>query len=150
IVGNFAGMVEGSVTPLNGAVMQISYQDGDGNDAEMTAIGGNRLFVTGPIVDLLRRFPNHAELTAWQGAPDSGRSRQDVADLLWMTPEHRALEVAMMYTKAGLADDGLQPFYVTVLTSRGANEGGVMAALVTTPAFRKAHPSNRNFVQALF
>src|SRR5262249_56539774 len=73
IAGNFTGLAEGAVISLNGACFQISYQGGSGNDLELTALGRNRLFVTGLAVDLLGRFPGPAELTFWVGELNAGR-----------------------------------------------------------------------------
>jgi len=82
---------------------------------------------------------------------EKGASASQVVSVLESTPEHEAREIEQLYeTYLGRNADagGLASF--TAQMNAGATTSDVAKALIDSPEFNARHPSNTNFVAALY
>jgi hypothetical protein len=112
-------------------------------------------YVTAVFKKLLDRLPDQGELQFWRSKLDaqiSQQSRQRVAEGIWNTDAHHQQEVRTFLATlfAGQPVDPSQVAGLAAQLDSGAlSEGGVLAALATTPRFRQGARRNRAFVVRL-
>jgi hypothetical protein len=108
-------------------------------------------FVNGLYNTLLGRAPDVAGLTNFVLLMQAGISRQQIVQIIWQSPEHRALEVNQFF-EAFLgrpADTAGQAFFVNALL-HGATELDVMQAILSSAEYQASHASNVAFLTGLY
>jgi hypothetical protein len=100
---------------------------------------------------VLNRDPDPLGLTTYDTLLNQGMSRQQVAQFIWESPEHRGLQVDSYYqTYLGRAADDLgRASWVNAFLA-GADETTVVQGFLTSPEYQALHGTNTTFVQALY
>jgi SdrD B-like domain/Domain of unknown function (DUF4214) len=108
-------------------------------------------FVNGLYHTLLDRAPDPGGLANFVLLMQAGLSRQQIVQMIWDSPEHRALEVNRLYEEflGRPADPAGQSFFVNALLS-GATELDVMQAILTSAEYQASHASNVSFLTGLY
>jgi autotransporter-associated beta strand protein len=131
--------------------ISIAVHDILGRQVNITSqaiVGG---FVTQLYHDLLLRAPDPIGLRGWVGALHSGVPRQVIATGIWVSAEHRGVEVDVFYRTLlhRNADPVGRAGWVNGLLA-GMSEASVVAGFVNSAEYRAAHPSRTAFVSGLF
>jgi hypothetical protein len=101
---------------------------------------------------LLNRDPDPVGLAVFGGMLDQGgASLQQVAQMIWESPEHRGLQVDGYYRNyLGRPSDAMgREFWVNDFLS-GADEATVVQAFLTSPEYLSLNATNDAFVQSLY
>ncbi len=109
-------------------------------------------YVTGLYQTLLDRAPTAGEVSAWGQALAAGAlSRQQLAQGIWDSGEHRALEVTQYYQTYLHRSPGpgeVGPWVNALL--HGAGEEAVQVAILTSAEYTGAHLGAAQFVAGLY
>jgi hypothetical protein len=108
-------------------------------------------FVEGLYRSLLSRNADSAGLSGWVGALRQGASRDDIAQAIWNSAEHRVRQVesyyeAYLHRQADAA--GLEGWVGSLLS--GASENDVALGFLSSQEYQVLHPSDTAFVEALY
>jgi Domain of unknown function (DUF4214)/SdrD B-like domain/Aspartyl protease len=108
-------------------------------------------YVAGLYGTLLDRAPDNAGLNSWLAGLYQGVSRDQVADAIWQSAEHRGLEVDRYYAVYlnRPADAAGRANWVNAFL-HGASETQVQAGFVLSAEFQAANASNAAFVGSLY
>jgi uncharacterized repeat protein (TIGR01451 family) len=109
-------------------------------------------YIRGLYHSLLNRDADPAGLNAWLSSLHGpGGSRSKVAAGIWETPEHRGLQVDSYYLTflQRPSDPGGRAFWQTMF-QQGRTENQVVIDFTQTPEFQAHHPSDAEFVAALY
>jgi hypothetical protein len=108
-------------------------------------------FVNGLYRTLLGRAPDAGGLTNFVLLMQAGVPRQQIAQIIWQSPEHRAVEVNQFYEEllGRPADPAGKSFFVNALLS-GATEFDVMQAILNSAEYQASHVSNVSFLTGLY
>lgn len=142
---SFTGLDFGE-TPINAVIPiePVANRFAPAHDADAA-------FVTGLYRNILQRDPDPAGVDFWSRAIAGGAGRSVIVHALWESAEHRSLEVDNYYETYlhRPADDAGRGFWVAALEAT-SDEEAVITAIVSGGEFRAAHPSNEQFVEALY
>src|SRR5262249_40075380 len=106
-----------------------------------------RNFVADLYETVLGRSPSDGEMAHRVGKPDRGESRWRVGGAGWDSAEHRRLQVAAWSMQfLGREADARQEAHWVALLRRGRGEIAVEQAILTSPDYRRAHPTMASFV----
>jgi hypothetical protein len=117
--------------------------------ATTAVVGG---FVTQLYHDVLNRLPEAAGLDYWVSQLHAGlQSRNEVASRFWTSPEHRGVEVELMYRTFfhRAADASGRATWIGALIA-GVSEGQVIVSLLTSAEYTASHPDNTSYVVGLY
>jgi protocatechuate 3,4-dioxygenase beta subunit len=108
-------------------------------------------YVGGLYESLLGRAPDATGMANFTTLLLAGTSRQQVATMLWDSPEHRGLEVDQFYVTylSRFPDPAGRAAWVTAF-SNGATELTVEEAIVASPEYNALHSSNSDFLTSLY
>jgi hypothetical protein len=147
---------EGATLTLgDGQPYRISYQAGTtGHDVTLTRLADpspEQQFVGALYRAVLGREADGAEKAIWVGLLQAGGTRQQVAEGLWDSPEHRGLQVDRFYATYlhRAADPSGRTFWVSALLD-GVSEEQVAAAFLTSAEYQHAHPDLNDYLSGLY
>jgi hypothetical protein len=108
-------------------------------------------YVTSLYDTLLGRKPDAGGLNFWGEMIENGLPRQELAQTLWQSAEHRALQVGQYYSTylhrtPGPAE---QAAWVNAFLV-GADEAQIQAAFLSSPEYQASHASTSDFVAGLY
>lgn len=111
----------------------------------------NTAFVDALFHDLLGRAADATSLSYYQSQLSGGASRDHVAQAMWNSPEHRAIEIEQFYhTYLNRASDPQgKAYFLNAFTTWGT-ERLVIATFLSSPEYSRLHASNSDFVNALY
>jgi hypothetical protein len=101
---------------------------------------------------VLSRDPDPLGLSIFGGMLDSGTATlQQVAKMIWESPEHRGLQVDGYYRYyLGRPSDAFgRPYWVNLFLG-GADEATVVQGFLTSPEYLSQHATNTAFVDSLY
>jgi uncharacterized repeat protein (TIGR01451 family) len=108
-------------------------------------------FVDGLYRTILNRPSDLGGLVYWVRALRTGGSRDQVVHALWLSDEHRGIEVDGYFQAFfGHAPDAASRAYWIGVFDSGATETDVVRMMVAGPAYQALHPDNTSFVTALY
>jgi hypothetical protein len=144
-----------TLTLADGHRYQLSYQGGtSGHDVTLTRLADpspDQQFVGALYRAVLGREADAAGLASWVAVLQAGGARQQVAEGLWDSPEHRGLEVDQFYAtylhRAG--DASGRALWVSALLG-GMSEQQVAAGFLTSAEYQQAHASLTNYLTGLY
>jgi Domain of unknown function (DUF4214)/SdrD B-like domain len=107
--------------------------------------------VNGLYETLLGRAADVGGLANFVLLMQAGVSRQQIAQIIWQSPEHRAVEVNQFYEEflGRPPDPAGESFFVNALLSR-ATELDVMQTILTSAEYQASHASNVAFLTGLY
>jgi hypothetical protein len=109
-----------------------------------------RNFVASLYEDVLGRGPSDSEMTHWVEKLDRGESRLKAAQSIWNSDEHRRLQVETWSIQfLGQPAGARQQARWVSLLRRGRGESAVEEAILTSPDYRRAHPTIASFIAGL-
>lgn len=115
------------------------------------SVSPNQAFVIALYRDVLERDADPLGLTSWVAQLDAGTSRGAVSTAVWVSREHRTLQVGEFYAELlGRSPDaiGLAHWVDTLLA--GATELDVVIALLTSAEYTAAYSSSAAYVNSLY
>jgi uncharacterized repeat protein (TIGR01451 family) len=108
-------------------------------------------YVEGLYQTLLDRPADLGGLVGWVRFIRSGGSLSQVVQALWVSDEHRSLEVDSYFQALfGQNPDPASRAYWVSVFDNGANELAVVQMMVSSAAYQTLHPDNVSFVSALY
>jgi parallel beta-helix repeat protein len=119
--------------------------------SNMLTATADAIFINHLYQDLLGRAPDLAGLNGWDGLLLSGVPREQVAEAIWQSPEHRGLEVDrdyLLYLHRPADPLGRQAWVNAFLM--GASENQVALGFLTSGEFMAEHPDDSSFVSGLY
>src|SRR5262249_43344211 len=109
-----------------------------------------RNFVASLYEDVLGRGPSDSEMTHWVQKLDRGESRLKVVKSIWNSDAHRCLQVEEWSIQfLGPPADARQQAHWVSLLRRGRGELAAEQAILTSPDYRRAHPTMASFIAGL-
>ncbi|HLN29373.1 MAG TPA: DUF4214 domain-containing protein [Gemmataceae bacterium] len=114
-------------------------------------LAGIESYVSTLYQTLLDRAPDPAGYADFVTLLLAGASRQQVATMIWDSPEHRGIEVDQFYmTFLGrAADPAGRAFWVSAFLN-GATELDVERAFLDSPEYNADHPTDASFLTGLY
>jgi hypothetical protein len=108
-------------------------------------------FVSALYATLLGRTAEIGGLEFWIGLLHGGATRQQIAQGIWDSPEHRGREVDQFYAAYlhRAADASGRAFWVSALLS-GQSETDVAVGFLTSDEYRQAHAGTAAYVTGLY
>jgi Calx-beta domain/Domain of unknown function (DUF4214)/WD40-like Beta Propeller Repeat len=136
-----ADTVSNSITGTSNAVVVTAT----------TAVRPEIQFVTALYRALLSRDPEPFGLGIWVGLLDGGGTRVQVAQGIYISPEHRGRQVDQFYATFlhRAAESGGRDFWVNALL-RGVSETDVARAFLLSQEYTSSHPDTASFVNGLY
>jgi protocatechuate 3,4-dioxygenase beta subunit len=115
------------------------------------ALANQVRFVNGLYHNLLGRAPDVAGVNAWVSLLQAGISRSYVAEAIYVSPEHRGLQVDRFYQTFfhRNADPAGRSAFVLYFLA-GASETDVARTFLTSAEYQAGHPSDGAFVTGLY
>jgi hypothetical protein len=144
-----------TLTLADGHPYRISYQGGTtGHDVTLTRLADpspEQQFVQAVYRAVLSRKADTAGMASWVVLLQAGGTRQQVAEGLWDSPEHRGLQVDQFYATYlhRAADASGRAFWVSALLD-GVSEEQVAAAFLTSAEYEQAHPDLDAYLSGLY
>ena len=119
-------------------------------ESSATSSDANTAFINSVYVSLLGHQADAAGLAFWQRQLAGGASRANVAQGVWDSAEHRALEINAFYHDflSRAPDDAGRAYWLGLFPLLG--EKGEVAAFVTSAEFSQLHASDADFVAAMY
>jgi hypothetical protein len=111
--------------------------------------------LTAYIADLygvvLDRAPDIAGYTGWLSFLHNGGTRQEVANAIWQSPEHRGLQVDSFYLTLlhRPSDPAGRAGFVSLMLN-GATEYDIQRMIITSPEYQALHNDNVSFLSGVF
>jgi uncharacterized protein DUF4214 len=119
-----------------------------GSDGTMA---GNIAYVNALYNQVLGRVADVDGVNYWVYQLDLGTSRQQVADAIWESAEHRSLQVEQFYENfLHRAADQAGLNYWGSLFKNGASEADVAAGFLSSGEYQADHPGDAAFVTGLY
>jgi hypothetical protein len=111
----------------------------------------NQTYVGGLYRTLLNRSPEQAGLNHWVLLLDNGLDRQQIAQGIYESPEHRGLQVDQFYATYlhRNPDPAGRTFWTSALLA-GWSQTDVVRGFLTSPEYQAAHPDAASFVSGLY
>jgi hypothetical protein len=108
-------------------------------------------FVTALYRHVLDRDPDAPGMAGWVAFFQAGGTRQQVAEALWDSPEHRGLQVDQFYATYlhRAADPAGRASWVERLMA-GASEAEVARGFLTSPEYSRSHPGALDYLLGLY
>jgi hypothetical protein len=100
---------------------------------------------------ILDRAPDVSGYNSWMRYLQNGSSRQQVANAIWESPEHRGIQVDGFYQNLlhRAADPASRASFVGAMLN-GATEYDVERWIITSPEYQSLHPGDAAFLTALY
>jgi hypothetical protein len=108
-------------------------------------------FVSALYGDVLDRAPDIGGLNYFTQLLNQGASHDQVAQVIWNSPEHRGLEVDEYYEVFlhRMPDAGGRAYWVNALVS-GVSEQTVQIAILTSGEYQAIHPGDASYLAGLY
>jgi hypothetical protein len=108
-------------------------------------------FVRNLYLDVLHRAADAPDFAGWVAGLQGGATRAQVAEGFWTSPEHRGMQVDEYYQRYLHRSDSPteRSGWVQAFAS-GLTETEVFLGFVTSPEYHSLHPSDRQYIAALY
>jgi hypothetical protein len=107
-------------------------------------------FVDGVYRNLLKRPADAGGLIYWMQALQAGATRGQIVHSIWVSPEHRGLQVDHFYTTfLRRPADSARTYWVTLLMN-GVSEVEMARMFLLTAEYQATHADNTSFINGLY
>lgn len=130
---------------------QVLLQDGP-TDCEVRPLSAETVnFVSALYEQILHRLPTTDDVLYWGTHLNCELTRDELIAAIWQSPEHRHQQVEeyyLSYLNRNSEEAGRN--YWVAAFQQGATEAEVKRAILTSPEYQGAHPTDEAFIQGVF